>query len=128
MHECLSAISQKHDLRLLGNLHAKVLVAPGRAALVGSMNPTRNGLEKLEEVSTTLDRPEDLARLQAVFERWWALATPFSDALRVAPKESAVASACRRTHEAGACTVARSRLFEDEAVLTATSPSAKVIR
>jgi len=62
-------------------VHAKVIVADGRRALVGSINISTASLDFNRELSILLDDPEALDTLEITFEQDWAaaeetLATP----------------------------------------------------
>jgi len=54
-------------------LHAKLLIADGERALVGSMNIDRSAFDLRRELGITLGEPAIVARLQQVFDSDWAL-------------------------------------------------------
>ena len=57
------------------NVHAKVVVADGQRAFVGSQNFTATSLDQNREVGILIDDPEALRRLRQTFETDWAQAT-----------------------------------------------------
>lgn len=93
MDRCLKALKRMGEkkaieVRLLANLHAKAYISPGKEFLVGSMNLSANGLERLEEVYLAGGRGPALDSLQRLFlDRWWHHAEPLATAkLRVTEK------------------------------------------
>ncbi len=54
-------------------LHAKLLIADGERALVGSMNIDRSAFDLRRELGITLCEPAVVARLQQVFDSDWEL-------------------------------------------------------
>ncbi|GAB4166455.1 MAG: hypothetical protein Fur0032_03870 [Terrimicrobiaceae bacterium] len=52
-------------------LHAKLLIADGEHALVGSMNIDRSAFDLRRELGTTISDPAILARLQETFDNDW---------------------------------------------------------
>ncbi|MBA4190616.1 MAG: hypothetical protein C0467_21735, partial [Planctomycetaceae bacterium] len=80
-------------IRHLADLHAKVLVAGGRA-LAGSANFTDKGIRGRVEVSVQFDGGEQVAELRAWFESLWQRTRPvpeadlraYADALPPEPK------------------------------------------
>jgi PLD-like domain len=76
------------EVRLLANLHAKIYISPGREFLVGSMNLSANGLERLEEVCLAGHRGPALVSLQRLFlDRWWHKAEPLARAKLMVTKK-----------------------------------------
>lgn len=57
------------------NVHAKVVIADGQRAFVGSQNFTATSLDRNREVGILIDEPAALRRLQQTFEADWAQAT-----------------------------------------------------
>lgn len=64
------------DVRRLGQpmVHAKVILADGRRALIGSINLTRSSLDLNRELGLITEDPAVIARLRATLERDWAAA------------------------------------------------------
>ena len=60
-------VHKQKELRL----HAKLLLADGRRALVGSMNIDRSAFDLRRELGLTMSHPETVHRLEKVFERDW---------------------------------------------------------
>ena len=52
-------------------IHAKVLIADGKLAFVGSQNFSRPSLDLNRELGIFVSKPEILQDLQAVFEKDW---------------------------------------------------------
>lgn len=64
------------EVRRLGQpmVHAKVILADGRRALIGSINLTRSSLDLNRELGLITEDPAVIARLRATLERDWAAA------------------------------------------------------
>ena len=54
-------------------VHAKLLIADGERALVGSMNIDRSAFDLRRELGIEVDEPAVVARLKGVFDRDWEL-------------------------------------------------------
>ena len=66
--------SFKPDRGAYAVMHAKTWVVDGTTALVGSPNFTVNGMEKSEEVLTTIRCEEYISQCLAWFEQLWGVA------------------------------------------------------
>ena len=53
-------------------LHAKLLIADHKSAIVGSMNIDRSAFDLRRELGTVVEEAKMIARLEAVFEHDWA--------------------------------------------------------
>lgn len=61
-------------------VHAKVIVADGKQALVGSINLSHASINKNREMGMTTDDPAIIARIEAIFEQDWQAARRLSPA------------------------------------------------
>lgn len=62
-------------------IHAKVIIADGTTAFVGSENFSENSLNKNRELGLVLSAPQILEELQTVFDLDWAKSRPFTAAI-----------------------------------------------
>ena len=65
-------------------IHAKLLLADGQTALIGSQNFTATSLDQNREVGTTASVPSNIERLQRVFDRDFAIGAPIMAAALLA--------------------------------------------
>ncbi len=95
-------------------VHAKVIVADGRRALVGSINLTRSSLELNRELGLITEDEAVIARLLTTLRRDWAVARslsetpvgviPWHEAGRYVGSEVVVEGAVVRTYDSGRAT------------------------
>jgi len=95
-------------------VHAKVIVADGRRALVGSINLTRSSLELNRELGLITEDGAVIERLLATLQRDWAAARPlleaptgvipWQEAGRYVGSEVVVEGAVVRTYDSGRAT------------------------
>ncbi|MBI3947783.1 MAG: hypothetical protein HY321_17820 [Armatimonadetes bacterium] len=67
------AIACGADLRCVSNLHAKVYIADGTRAIVGSANLTPSGLRENLEVAVLIDDRDEVQRLATAISGWFAV-------------------------------------------------------
>lgn len=69
LYDGLTALSGEHEVRLLGGLHAKLLIGTN-SVLLGSMNVSQHGLEQLREAGALLTNRDTVASAATLFESW----------------------------------------------------------
>jgi cardiolipin synthase len=68
LHRSSAKVHKQKNLRL----HAKLLIADHKSAILGSMNIDRSAFDLRRELGTVVEEAKMIARLEAVFEHDWA--------------------------------------------------------
>jgi phosphatidylserine/phosphatidylglycerophosphate/cardiolipin synthase-like enzyme len=96
-----------HKLKRL-KLHAKMLLADGSRAIIGSINITLGSFEKRRELAIEVVDDQILDRLQSVIDEDWKNSTPLN------VSDEALAADLKRHHQEGIVSRWRSRYREPD--------------
>jgi len=69
--ELLDSLRPALDLRVISNLHAKVIVVDQRIAVLGSSNLTEKGLGLNKEAGVLTDEPLLVSEVCGYYDDWW---------------------------------------------------------